>query len=205
MRNFLTKQRPFAPAPILIFPVRGRSRVRSRISCVYTCYFKALNFYPWRWTFGTLSARDNTENNSRVYVLLRESARERERPQVCARVHSNRNGLTGENTFAFATGVYYNVVFKSSKWFRTCPEMPTAYITCIEKGAVENSWNGNTIFPRNDFPSCHPLISVKTRELLVRDNIINANYICVTTPKNRSVLGLTLVRQQKYRTGWTKT
>ena len=113
MRNFQTKQRPFAPAPILIFPVRGRSRVRSRISCVYTCYFKALNFYHWRWTFGTLSARDNTENNLRVYVLLRESARERERPQVCARVHSNRNGLTVENTFAFATGVHYNVVFMS--------------------------------------------------------------------------------------------
>ena len=32
MRNFLTKQWPIAPAPILIFPVRGRSRVRWCIS-----------------------------------------------------------------------------------------------------------------------------------------------------------------------------
>ena len=32
MRNFLTMQWPFAHAPILIFPVSGRSRVRSRIS-----------------------------------------------------------------------------------------------------------------------------------------------------------------------------
>jgi hypothetical protein len=105
--------------------------------CVYSCYFKILTFYPWRWTFETLSARENTETTLRVYVLLWESARECARPQVCASVHSNRNGLTGENTFAFATGVYYNVVFKSSKWFRTCPEMPTAYITCTDKGAVK--------------------------------------------------------------------
>ena len=60
-------------------------------------------------------------------------------PQVCAPVQSNKNGLTGENTFVFATGVYYNVVFMSYKWFRTYPEMPTAYITCTDKGAVENS------------------------------------------------------------------
>ena len=36
-------------------------------------------------------------------------------------------------------------------------------------------------FPRNHFPSCHPLISVKTRELLVVIIIINTNYICVTS------------------------
>ena len=81
--------------------------------CAYSCYFNTLYLYPWRWTFGALSARENTEKKLRVYVLLRESAREYARPQVCARVHSNRNGLTGENTFAFATGIYYNVVFMS--------------------------------------------------------------------------------------------
>ena len=65
------------------------------------------------WTFGTLSARENTENKLRVYMLLWESARDCECLQVCARVHSNKNWLTGENTFAFATFVYYNVVFMS--------------------------------------------------------------------------------------------
>ena len=40
---------------------------------------------------------------------MRESARGCARPQVCARVQSNKKGLTGENSFAFATGVYYNV------------------------------------------------------------------------------------------------
>jgi len=112
MRNFLTKQWAFARASILIFPVRGRSRLYSRISvCIRV--IKKNTFYPWRWTFGRLSARENTENKLRVYVLLWESARGCARPQMCERVQSNKNGLTGENTFAFATGVYYNVVFMS--------------------------------------------------------------------------------------------
>ena len=81
--------------------------------CVYSCYFKTLTFYPWMCTFATLSDRENPEQKLRVYVLLRENARECARPQMCACVHSNKNGLTGENTFAFATGVYYNVVFMS--------------------------------------------------------------------------------------------
>ena len=64
-------------------------------------------------TFATLSDRENPKQKLRVYVILRENAREFARPQMCACVHSNTNGLTGENTFAFATGVYYNVVFMS--------------------------------------------------------------------------------------------
>ena len=53
--------------------------------CVYSCYFKTLIFDPWKWTFGTLSSRENTENKLRVYVLLWESARECARPlfQCC--------------------------------------------------------------------------------------------------------------------------
>ena len=61
-------------------------------------YFKTLNFSPWRWTFGTLSAKINTGNKLRVYVLLWESTRVCARPQVCTRVHSNKNELTGENS-----------------------------------------------------------------------------------------------------------
>ena len=34
---------------------------------MYSCYFKTLYFYPWRWTFGTLSARENTNNKLKVY------------------------------------------------------------------------------------------------------------------------------------------
>jgi len=74
--------------------------------------------------FWTLSLRENTENKLRVYVLLWEIARECSHPQVCARVHSNRNGLTGENTLAFAIGVYYNVVFipkNGSERVQKCP------------------------------------------------------------------------------------
>ena len=50
--------------------------------------------------FWTLSAGENTENKLRVYVLLWEIARECSHPQVCERVHLNRNGLTGNNTHA---------------------------------------------------------------------------------------------------------
>ena len=36
------------------------------------------------------------------------------RARKCAHVYIGiKKGLTGENTFAFATGVYYNVVFMS--------------------------------------------------------------------------------------------
>ena len=105
----------FAPAPILIFPVRGRSRVRSHIT---VCIRVILKHYPFTLEGGLLELyppEQNTENKLQVYVLLLESVRECARSQGCALVHSNKNGLTGETTFDFATGVYYNVVFKSLK------------------------------------------------------------------------------------------
>ena len=44
MRNFLAKQWTFAPAPILIFPVRGCSRMRSRISLCIRVILKHYTF-----------------------------------------------------------------------------------------------------------------------------------------------------------------
>ena len=54
----------------------------------------------------------------------------------------------------------------------------------------------------HSFLSPHNFYSSKRS--IGRQNIIDKNYICVTTPKNRSVLWLTLVWQLKYRIGWTK-
>jgi hypothetical protein len=36
---------------------------------VYSCYFKTVTFHPRMLTFGTLSARENIEDNSRAYVF----------------------------------------------------------------------------------------------------------------------------------------
>ena len=44
MRNFLAKQRTFAPAPILIFRVRGCLRMRSRISLCIRVILKHYTF-----------------------------------------------------------------------------------------------------------------------------------------------------------------
>jgi len=72
---------------------------------VYSCYFKGLlTFYPWRWTFGTLSAREIIENKLRVYVLLWESARG-VRARKCVHVFNRIETGWLEKTLAFGTGV----------------------------------------------------------------------------------------------------
>ena len=77
-------------------------------------------------------------------------------------------------------------------------------MTCTDKIAVENSWNENTKFSKKSLSFLSPLNFYSSQGVIGRDNIIDKNYICVTTPKNRTVLGLTLVWQLKYRIGWTK-
>ena len=49
MHNFVTKQGSFAPAPILIFPVRGRSRERTRISVCIRVILKHYTFTLEGW------------------------------------------------------------------------------------------------------------------------------------------------------------
>ena len=51
------------------------------------------------------------------------------------------------------------------------------------------------IFKETTFLPVHPLISVKIRELMVVIISSIKNYICVTTPKNRSVLGPSLTAE----------
>ena len=115
------------------------------------------HYPPWK----------NYENKLRVYVLLWESERECARPQVCARVHSNKTGLTGENS-----------CFRHRRLLQRCLHVlkmvqnVSRKVHCIYNMHWQRcrrkfvKWE-QLFSPRNHFPCCHPLISIKTRVLLV--------------------------------------
>ena len=61
------------------------------------------------------------------------------RARKCVHVYNRIKTGEREKTVLLSTQAFITTFLRVLKWFRTGPEMSTAYMTCTDKNAVENS------------------------------------------------------------------